>query len=91
MLWAQKANPTAHAAHVYREQLDIKMLQKKKKSRELSSMLWMQKSGSRKSGLRPGGASQATNVRSSMASEKSETRQSREGGPKSMKSVVFAD
>ena len=41
MLWAQKANPSAHAAHVYREQLDIKMLQKKKKSRELSSMLWL--------------------------------------------------
>ena len=39
MTWAQKANPDAHAAQVYREQLDIKMLQKKKKSRELSNML----------------------------------------------------
>ena len=37
--WAQKANPAAHAAHVYREAIDIKMLQKKKQSRELSSML----------------------------------------------------
>ena len=39
MTWAQKANPDAHAARVYREQLDIKMLQKKKQSRELSSLL----------------------------------------------------
>ena len=38
--WAQKANPLSAAAQQHREQLDIKMLQKKKESRELSSMLW---------------------------------------------------
>ena len=43
-LWAQKANPAAHQAHKHREQLDIKMLQKKKESRELSSALWVNKS-----------------------------------------------
>ena len=31
-VWAQKANPMAHAAQVFRDQLDIKMLQKKKQS-----------------------------------------------------------
>ena len=41
MAWAQKANPEAHAALLHREALDIKMLQKKKQSREMSSMLWM--------------------------------------------------
>ena len=44
--WAQKANPTAHAAQLHRDQLDIKMLQKKKKSRELSNMLVSLKCGS---------------------------------------------
>ena len=33
--WAHKANPVAHAAAVRRESLDIKMLEKKKTSREL--------------------------------------------------------
>ena len=47
MAWAQKANPVAHAAQMHREQLDIKMLQKKKKSRELSNML-IQFKGSQK-------------------------------------------
>ena len=39
MQWSKKANPVAHEAHIYRELLDIKMLQKKKKSREMSNML----------------------------------------------------
>ena len=41
--WAQLANPEAHAAHIHREQLDIKILQKKKQSRELSASLWTKK------------------------------------------------
>ena len=42
MKWAQKANPEAHAAHIYREQLDIKMLQKKRSSKKasLSTNYW---------------------------------------------------
>ena len=48
MAWAHKANPVAHAAQMHREQLDIKMLQKKKKSRELSNMLVQFKGGNKK-------------------------------------------
>ena len=53
MLWAQRANPAAHDAQIYRDLQDIKMLQKKKKSRELSSNLWAKK-GSK--GNKTGGA-----------------------------------
>ena len=41
--WAQKANPEAHIAQLYRDQMDQKMLEKKKQSRELSSQIVFQK------------------------------------------------
>ena len=99
MLWAQKANPGAHAAHVHREQLDIKMLQKKKKSREMSSNLWMQKGATRKQSSKAlkQNVSAASNVRSSLQSDVSgkekEAKNVKEviaSGSKSFKSVGFA-
>ena len=80
MLWAQRANPAAHAAQVYRDQQDIKMLQKKKKSRELSSNLWAQKSGKKNSGVRTAQTSK-NGMTKSLENQKS---------TKSMRSVGFS-
>ena len=39
--WAKKANPLAFKAQEQRELMDLKMLEKKKKGRELAANLWM--------------------------------------------------
>ena len=46
--WANKANPAAHAAQVHRDKQDLKMLAKKKQSRELSNNLWQAKAAAKK-------------------------------------------
>lgn len=84
--WARKANPDAHAALMHREQQDIKMLQKKKKSRELSSTLWKVQKGSTQNML----SNVRTSNQSSMMEEKLASGSiNRRSITKSLKSVAF--
>jgi len=41
--WAKAANPEVHQAYLYRQELDLKMLKKKKEQKILSDKLWMEK------------------------------------------------
>jgi len=70
-MWAQKANPEAHAAQIYRDQQDIKMLQKKKKSRELSNNLWQNAMKTKKNKVRDSQASTGSSPQKSARSNKS--------------------
>ena len=42
-MWAKQANPEAHQAYLYRQEVDLKMLKKKKSQKILQDKLWLEK------------------------------------------------